>query len=76
MIDDPTSWSSTKAIIINAGEGVGRYKAFTSLIIDETMSHLALYLLHKNSPSPKVEMKFKSHLVEIPSHSTYSPKHF
>ena len=59
-IDDLTSWTNTKAIILNAGEGGGRYKTFTSFTIDETMSHLALYTLHCISPSPQEEMKLKT----------------
>ena len=41
-------------------EGGGKYKGFTNFSSSEIMSHLALYLLHSISPSPKIENKFSS----------------
>ena len=59
-VDDFTSWTNTKALILNAGEGGGRYKTFSLFSVDEIMAHLAIYLLHSISPSPQIEMKFKT----------------
>ena len=53
------SWTNTKARIQNAGLG-GMYSDYVDFTLDELMKHTALYLLQGLSPSPQVEMKFKS----------------
>ena len=59
-----TAWLNTKAMMANAGSRGGRYKNFVDFKMNECRSHLALYLLHAISPSPQVEMKFKSSLED------------
>ena len=59
-VDDFTNQTNTKALILNAGEGGGRYKTFSLFSVNEIMAHLAIYLLHSISPSPQIEMKFKT----------------
>ena len=46
--------------MLNAGEGGGRYKTFSLFSVNEIMAHLAIYLLRSISPSPQIEMKFKT----------------
>ena len=53
------SWTNTKARVQNAGLG-GIYPDFIDFKLDELMKHTALYLFQGISPSPQVEMKFKS----------------
>ena len=59
-IHDLTSWTNTKAMKMNAGVGGGIYKNFVNFSTEEITSHLGLYLLQSISPSPQIEMKFKS----------------
>jgi hypothetical protein len=59
-IQDLTTWSNTKALLANAGGGGGPYANFKPFSMKEVRSHLGLYLLHGLSPSPRVEMKFRS----------------
>ena len=53
------SWTNTKARMQNAGLG-GKYSDFVDFSLDELMRHTALYIFQGLSPSPQVEMKFKS----------------
>ena len=59
-MDELTAWLNTKAVILNAGPGGGKYKNFKIFSSSELMSHLSLYLLHGVSPSPQIDLKFKS----------------
>ena len=59
-IQDLTTWSNTKAILSNAGTGGGSYKDFRQFTMNEVRAHLGLYALHGLSPSPQIEMKFRS----------------
>ena len=59
-MDELTAWTNTKALMLNAGVGGGKYSRFINFTKDEIMSHLGLYLLHSISPSPQIDMKFKS----------------
>jgi len=58
-MDEYTAWTNTKAMMMNAGVGGGKYARFVNFSKDEMMSHLSLYLLHGISPSPQIDMKFK-----------------
>lgn len=58
-IESCLSWTNTKARLQNAGLG-GKYPDFRDFTLDELMQHIALYLFQGLSPSPQVEMKFKS----------------
>ena len=53
------SWTNTKARMMNAGLG-GKYSDFVDFSLVELMRHVGLYLFHGLSPSPQVEMKFKT----------------
>ena len=53
------SWTNAKARVMNAGLG-GKYGDFEDFTLIELMRHIGLYLFHGLSPSPQVEMKFKS----------------
>ncbi len=55
-------WTYTKAMKLNAGAGGGMYKIFVKFLQEEIALHLGLYVLHSISPSPQIEMKFKSNL--------------
>ena len=57
------SWTNTKARMQNAGLG-GKYPDFEDFTLDELMQHTSLYLLQGLSPSPQIEMKFKSQLED------------
>ncbi len=57
------SWTNTKARMQNAGLG-GKYPDFVDFTLDELMQHTALYLLQGLSPSPQIEMKFKSQVED------------
>ena len=57
---DMTAWLNVKAMIANAGNWGGKYADFTDFTKCELMSHLYFYLLHAISPSPRLDMKFKS----------------
>ena len=63
-MDDLTAWLNIKAILLNGGKGGGKYSRFVSFTKLEVMAHLGLYLLHSISPSPQVEMKFKSEVED------------
>ena len=58
-MENALSWTNTKARMQNAGLG-GRYPDFKDFTLDELMKHTILYLFQGLSPSPQVEMKFKS----------------
>ena len=59
-MDEYTAWLNTKALMLNAGDGGGKYKNFKNFSSTELMAHLSLYLLHSISPTPQIELKFKS----------------
>ena len=63
-MDEYTAWLNTKALILNAGAGGGKYKNFKNFSSTELMAHLSIYLLHSISPTPQVELKFKSQLED------------
>ena len=49
-VDNFTSWTNINSKMLNAGD-------FSK---DEIIVHLGLYLLHSISPSPQIEIRFKS----------------
>ena len=59
MMENALSWTNMKAMMLNGGLG-GTYNSFTPFSLRELMKHVALYLFHGLSPSPQVEMKFRS----------------
>ena len=59
-MDYMTAWINVKVMIANTGNRGGKYANFTDFTKCELMSHLSLYLLHAISPSPRLDMKFKS----------------
>ena len=58
-MENVLSWTNTKAQMQNAGLG-GKYKDFTNFTLAELLRHFGLYLFQGLSPSPQIEMKFKS----------------
>ena len=62
-IESCLSWTNTKARMQNAGLG-GKYADFQDFTLDELMQHTSLYLLQGLSPSPQIDMKFKSQLED------------
>ncbi len=58
-MENALSWTNLKAMMLNGGLG-GTYSDFVPFTLVELMKHIALYLFHGLSPSPQVEMKFKS----------------
>ena len=58
-VENCLSWTNTKARMMNAGLG-GMYDEFTNFNLTEFCRHIALYLFQGLSPSPQIEMKFKS----------------
>jgi hypothetical protein len=63
-IENVLSWTNTKARMMNAGLG-GKYSDFVDFSLIELMKHIGLYLFHGISPSPQVEMKFKSSAEDV-----------
>ena len=63
-IENALSWTNTKAQMMNAGLG-GKYDDFTNFSLMELMKHIGLYLFHGLSPSPQVEMKFRSSQEDV-----------
>ena len=59
-IQNLMSWTNTKAHMQSAGLGTGTYDDFKNFELNEFMRHIALYLFQGLSPSPQVEMKFRS----------------
>ena len=59
-MDNITAWTNVKVVMVNVGSRGGKYNRFVDFNKPELMLHLALYLLRSISPSPQVEMKFKS----------------
>ena len=62
-MENVLSWTNTKARMNNAGLG-GKYHDYYDFTLDELMRHIGLYLYHGLSPSPQIEMKFHSSLVD------------
>ena len=58
-IEKMTSWTNMRAMLDNASLG-GKYPDFKNFTVSELMQHIGLYLFQGLSPSPQVEMKFKS----------------
>ena len=58
-MDEYTAWTNTKAMMMTAGIGGGKYSRFVIFLKDEIMSHLGIYLLHSICFSPQIDMKFK-----------------
>ena len=58
-IEACNAWTNMKAMQQNAGLG-GKYSDFKPFSLNELMQHIGLYLLQALSPSPQIEMKFKS----------------
>ena len=69
-MDDMTAWINVKAMIANAGNWGGKYADFIDFTKCELMSHLSLYMLHAISPSPRLDMKFKSEAEDPVNYST------
>ena len=59
-----TKWTNTKAINADAGRDGTTYKDFVPFNVQELRSHFGVYVLHKLSPFPCVEYKFKSQLED------------
>ena len=59
-LEQLTTWSYTKAILHNVGEGGVQYENFQMFTVDEIMSFHGLYMHNGLSPSPQVEYKFAS----------------
>ena len=59
-MDNLTTWTNTKVMMENTGSRGSEYYRFVNYNKHVIMLHLALYLLRSISPSPQVEMKFKS----------------
>ena len=57
-VEDITSWTNLKISI--AARSGGMYSDCMDFSAEEIMKHLGLYVLNGLSPSPQVEMKFKS----------------
>ena len=60
-IEDLTTWSNMKAMLSNAGANGKHYKSFQPFTMREVRSFFGLLFLQGISPSPQIEMKFKSH---------------
>ena len=58
-----TKWTNVKAS--HAGAGETCYKDFKPFGIAELRQHIGLYLWNGISPSPRVEMKFKSQSTDV-----------
>ena len=69
-MDYMTAWLNMKAMIDNAGKWGGKYADFIYFTKFELMSRLYLYLLHSISPSPRLDMKFKSKAEDLVNGST------
>ncbi len=48
-MNELTAWINTKALLLSAGVGGGKYSGFLNFTKEEIMSHLGLYLLHSIS---------------------------
>ena len=62
-LENMLSWTNTKARMQNSGLG-GKYDDFQDFMLEELRQHIGLYLFQGLSPSPQVEMKFQSTLVD------------
>jgi hypothetical protein len=63
-LENCLSWTNTKAMLENAGGQGGKYHDFEPFSIVEFQRHIGLYLVQALSPSPQVEMKFRSQLED------------
>ena len=59
-IENLNCWTNVRALMENAGGLGGKYDNFVNFTTVELMKHIGLYLLQALSPSPQVEMKFRS----------------
>ena len=59
-MDQATMYSNLKAQLSNAGAGGTNYKDFKAFTCKEIRQFLGLYIFNGLSPSPRMEMKFKS----------------
>ena len=60
LTDKWTKYTNNKAILENAGEEGKPYPDWTHFTCKETRQHISLHIFHGLSPSPRIEMKFKS----------------
>ena len=60
-----TKWTNIKASHAGAGKVGTCYKDFTPFSVEELRRHVGLYVWNGLSPSPHVEMKFKSQQQDI-----------
>ena len=74
-LENVLSWTNTKARMNNAGLG-GKYDDYYDFQLEELMKHIGLYLFHGLSPSPQIEMKFYSSLVDPVNGSDFIHKAF
>ena len=58
LIDRWTSYTNTKAMMVNAGQEGQLYPDYEQFTCNELKRHLGVIILHGISPSPRVAMKF------------------
>ena len=55
-----TTWTNTKALIYNAGDGGVQYPSFEAFLVEDIMQHIGFYMHNGISPSLQVIYKFDS----------------
>ena len=55
-----TKWTNLKATLAGAGKGGTYYTDYVPFSVEEIRQHVGLYVFHGLSPSPRIELKFRS----------------
>ena len=63
-------------MIANAGKRGGKYNRHVDFSKAELMQHLLLYLFHRISTSPQIEMKFNDHTIDPDNGSSFCNRLF
>ena len=60
-----TQWTNLKATLAGAGPDGTSYKNFRPFSVKEVRQHIGLYIFNGLNPSPRVELKFRSHEDDV-----------
>ena len=71
-----TTFTNLKAELMNAGQKDGIYPDFVKFTTDEIEKYIFLYVFQGISPSPRVEMKFKTQEVDGVNGNDFIAHHF
>ena len=71
-----TTFTNMKAELMNAGQKDGIYPDFVKFTTEEIEKYIFLYVFQGISPSPRVEMKFKTQEVDDVNGNDFIARHF